>query len=407
MSLDHETALKRSFGEDSVREIHLLAQRLRSEMGELDDAAIEAVSETTGLPEEYVRLAIRSAPLEQKQSWIQRIKTSFLAFDPDLRRYAMSGVLATGTGLAIALSASTRDSSGFLGAVGLLGMVGALWNFAVCNSIKSAGISGALYGVLTFVVMTFCTFVFRFLPNFGANGPAAGYMLFWLFGSIISAILAQTIFAANRSRWGMKDPNRERRELLAQLQDIQQKLRSDERFVTFLSVDIVGSTRIKAESDPLTVEFTFNEYHLYVQTITEKFGGKVHSTAGDGVTCVFESPQMGYAAARAVLGGLFEFNAMKNKLSTPIVVRAGVHTGNAHVAGSSLTNVNFAHVIDIAAHMQKEAAPGSLAISESTANYLPGGLEGLGGAAMTVDGIRAASWQPRARVENLAPQPSV
>lgn len=399
VSLEHEGSLvKRTVSEDSVREIHLLAARLRAEFGELDDAAIQAVSETTGMPEDYVRLAVRSAPVEEKRTFIERAKGSFIAFDPDMRRYTMASVLATACGLAIALNASTRDSSGFLGTIAMLGVVGALWNSAVSKSAKVAALSGAIFGALTFVVMTFFTFVFSFLPNFGAHGPQPGFILFWILGGVFGSVFANQLFVANRSKFGLRDPAKERHELLTQLQDIQQKLKSDERFVTFLSIDIVGSTRMKAESDPFDIEFTFNEYHKYVQSVVEKYGGKVHSTAGDGVTCVFENPQMGYAAGRAMLAGLFEFNSFRNRLSKPIEVRSGIHTGSAHVAGESLTNVNFAHVIDVAAHMQKAGEPGSLVVSETTANYLPGGMDSLGVDRIEVQDFKAGVWRPKARV---------
>lgn len=407
MSLDSElSSIKRTVNEDAVREIHLLAARLRAEFGELDDAAIQAVSETTGMPEDYVRLAVRSAPAEEKRTHLDKLKGSFLAFDPDLRRYTMSGVLAAACGLSIALNASTRDTSGFLGTLAMLGCVGALWNSAVAKSTKVAALSGAIFGAFTFVVMTFFTFLFSLLPNFGAHGPPPGFILFWIIGSIFASVFANQLFVANRQRLGFRDPTKERHELLTQLQDIQEKLKSDERFVTFLSVDIVGSTRLKAESDPFSVEFTFTEYHKYVQSVVEKYGGKVHSTAGDGATCVFESPQMGYAAGRALLAGLFEFNSFRNRLQKPLEIRSGVHTGSAHVAGESLTNVNFAHVIDVAAHMQKAGDPGSLVVSETTAHYLPGGLEGLGTEQVEVQDFKAAIWRPKIKMPASAlPKP--
>ena len=70
---------------------------------------------------------------------------------------------------------------------------------------------------------------------------------------------------------------RERQELLKQLVDIQDKLRSGEQEVSFLSVDIVGSTRMKQMADPLSVEFTFTEYHKFVEMIARRSGDVVAS----------------------------------------------------------------------------------------------------------------------------------
>ena len=394
--------------DDAVREIHMLAARLRAEFGELDDNAIQAVSETTGAPEDFVRLAIRSVPYEEKRTLLDRLKVSFLAFDPDLRRYTMASVLSALSGLTIALAATVGDSSGFIGTISLLGIIGAVWNCAVAQSSKVALLSGLVFGAFTFIVMTLFTFLFGLVPSVHIVGPQPFFLIPWMFLSGLGGFVSHKIFSANRAKLGLRDPAQERHDLLQQLHDIQDKLKSDERFVTFLSVDIVGSTRIKAESDSLMVEFTFNEYHKFVESVVERHGGKVHSTAGDGVTCVFESPQMGYAAGRAMLAGLFEFNAYRNRLSKPIEVRAGVHTGSAHAPGQTLTNVNFSHVIDVSAHMQKAGDPGTLVVSETTAQYVPGGMEAIGTARINVHDFSAVVWKPRVLVaaSSVVPQDS-
>ncbi len=405
MSLDLDGALERGpIHEDSVREIHLLAARLRADFGELDDAAIQAVSEATGAPEDFVRLAVRSAPVEEKRTLLDRLKGSFLAFDPDRRRYTMACVLAAASGLTCALAGIMGDRSGFMGTVALLAGIGALWNAAVAKDAKAGLISGVLFGGVSFIVQVFFTFLFNLLPYVpNVHGESPGLLLLYSALGGFAGLASQRIVSGNRAKLGLRDPAKERQDLLQQLQDIQERLKSDERFVTFLSVDIVGSTKLKAESDPLTVEFTFGEYQKYVQAVVEKFGGKVHSTAGDGVTCVFENPQMAYVAGRSVLAGLFEFNSFRNRLAQPIEVRAGVHTGSAHIPGQALTNVNFAHVIDVAAHMQKAGDPGSLVVSQTTAQYLPGGLDGIGPERLEVQDIPAAIWKPRMA---LAPTPA-
>src|SRR3569832_2322749 len=81
-----------------------------------------------------------------------------------------------------------------------------------------------------------------------------------LFGAL-GGLFTQRMVDAYRGRLGLTDPVTERRELLQQLVDIQDRLRSGEQQITFVSVDIVGSTRMKQMSDPLSVEFTFTEYH--------------------------------------------------------------------------------------------------------------------------------------------------
>lgn len=389
--------------EDSWQEILLLATRLKAQHGELDDAAVQAVSEATGAPEDFVRLAVRSASAPRKETIVERVRSSFVAFDPTVRRVTMASVLGVVGGLAAAIGAALKDASGFMGSVVMVATIAALWNAGVAKTARDGALAGATFGGIGFFVLTLFTFIFGFLPNVPHEGPSPILLLVSVIVGLLAGAGSQAIVHGNRKKLGIKDPIEERHELLEQLASIQDRLRSDERFVTFLSVDIVGSTRLKEENDPLDIEFTFGEYHKFVQAMAERYSGRLHSTAGDGVTCVFENPSMAYAAGRALLSSLFEFNSFRNKLKSPIEVRAGVNTGSVHAPGQSLTNVNFAHVIDVAAHMQKAGEPGTLVVGESTARYLPGGLEAIGGRMLEVHNSRAAMWRPRHQMPLLSP----
>jgi hypothetical protein len=55
--------------DNTVHEIRVLADRLRVQYGGLDDEAILAVSEATGVPADYVRLAVRDVPAERRQTF--------------------------------------------------------------------------------------------------------------------------------------------------------------------------------------------------------------------------------------------------------------------------------------------------------------------------------------------------
>jgi hypothetical protein len=59
-------------------------------------------------------------------------------------------------------------------------------------------------------------------------------------------------------------------------------------------------------------------------------------------------------------------------------------------------------VIDVAAHMQKAAEPGALMVSETTAHYLPGGMESVGETRVEIDEITGVQWKPRVKVEAAA-----
>lgn len=387
--------------EDSIEEVVMLARRIRESTGVLDDSAIIAVAEATGAPVDYVRLAVHSLPVEKSATPFDRVKSSFLAFNHNMRRYVMAGVIATIVGLLLTLAQLFGDASGMAGTLAIFFILGGLWNSAVSRNALTASVAGGIVGGLGFFMVTVFTFLIGLFPTIPSNGPQAGFLLLFLPLGLVGGLLAHATGGLIRKKLGLKDPAKERQELLHQLLEIQDRLRSDEKFVTFLSVDIVGSTRMKAESDPLSVEFTFNEYHKFVESVAVRHGGRVHSTAGDGVTVVFDDPKQAFAASRALLAGLFEFNSFRNRIGKPIELRAGLHTGSVLAPGQDVTSVNFAHVIDIAAHMQKMAPIGCLAVSDATATYLPGGKSSVGGEPIEAQDVKGTIWRPKSKV---APQ---
>lgn len=399
----HETA--QALADDRIHEMLALASRLRAVRGgELDDESVAAVAEATGAPLEYVRLAVRGLPEnEQKTSPVQRLRNSFLAFDPDVRRYTMGALFGGVMGLLSAWSMVTQDKSGFLGSLVFVGLVSSIWNAAVSRHERTAALAGALSGGAWTITTALFLFVHTLVrPVLVALGWPAGTLMglhpamlvLGIIGGAVAGTGAYMALGRNRAVLGLRDPSKERHEMLQQLLEITEKLKSDERFVTFLSADIVGSTKLKAVADPLSVEFTFTEYHRFVESIVTRNGGRIHSTAGDGVTAAFENPAQGYTAAKALMAGLFEFNAFRNRTGQAIELRTGLHTGSVLAPGRDVTQVNFAHVIDVAAHMQKAAEPGALVVSQETAKYLPGGPTTIGTETVMVEEMTGYVWRP-------------
>lgn len=389
--------------DDSMQEVVTLARRLRESSGEdLDDAAILAVAEATGAPVEYVRIAVQVLPEEERNAPISRIRASFLAFDQNTRRYTVSGVLATASAMAAALGSSFNDSSGLAGTLALVLVLAAVWNCVIAKDSKSAAVAGAIFGAIGFVMTTLFLAVINLFPVISGNGPQPWVLIPVTLGGALCGVIVHRVGNKFRKRLGLKDPAAERHELLHQLLEIQDQLKSDERVATFLSVDIVGSTKIKERNDPLSVEFTFNEYHKFVESVVVKSGGRVHSTAGDGVTVVFDDPKSAYAAGRALMAGLFEFNSFRNRLDKPLELRGGLHTGNVLAPGQDIKSVNFAHVIDIAAHLQKVSPIGCLAVSDQTSAYIPGGKKAIGAETVEAHDVAGVVWRPRNTVQPTA-----
>jgi class 3 adenylate cyclase len=386
--------------EEGYREIQLLAQRLRVALGDLDDMAILAIAEATGAPEAYVRLVANAPEPTRRKTLFEQVRESFRAMTPEVRSTTFMAVLGTAAGLFTAVSTASSAASSFAGTVALIASLAGLAYASVAKTPAKAFLAGALLGGTAFTTASLFGFLFGMVPGAVSLQPHPALLVVFLalFGFV--ALVGNLLVKRYRGALGLKDPVEERQALLRQLQDLQARLRSDERAVTFLSVDIVGSTGIKGANDSLDVEFTFGEYHVYVESVVTRFQGKVHSTAGDGVTAAFDSPEQGYRAGRALLAGLFEFNSFRNKLRDPIDVRCGVHSGTVHAPGANIEHVNFAEVIDIAAHMQKLAEPGTLVVSEATAAGVPGGMRAIGDEIIDVHGVPAVLCRP-ARHQDL------
>lgn len=393
--------------EEEIQQMIVLASRLREQAGgELDDDALMAVSEATGAPLDYIRLAVRSVPeTTKKRTFVEQLRQSFLAFDPDMRRLVMAGVIGLGAGFMAFWSEALPmgDPSGFFSLLATLLAIGGLYNAVVSRNVKTAIFAGALLGLVSQVTMALFSLLDGMLTPVGNGGSHPLAMIGLTALGAFFGGFGYELFVKNRKKMGFGDPAAERHQLLTQLLEIQSKLKEDEKHVTFVSVDVVGSTRLKTENDAIEIEYTFNEYHKFIEQITLKYGGQIHSTAGDGVTCVFEDPKSAVQAGKAMQAGLFEFNGFRNKLKAPLAMRAAVHTGAVLAPGRESTAVNFAHVIDVAAHLQKVGEPGTLVVSSTTAIYM-GGLNAFGSERVSAEDVTAAVWRPTSSLRSADPK---
>ncbi|MBX3117691.1 MAG: adenylate/guanylate cyclase domain-containing protein [Fimbriimonadaceae bacterium] len=380
-----------------VQEMILLAERLRDvHGGDLDDAAIQAVSEASGIPVEYVRLAVQRLPEGKKPNLVQQFRNSFQALEPDTRRNVLASSIGSMMGLFGTIGTKWGDQYSIWGIASLLALGLGMWNVAVSKDKRAGAISGALLGASMFIAGSLFSFIFQ-APRYFDSIVLVPYILIGALGGLT----LQSIVSTNRNKFGLKDPQQERQELLHQLHEIQERLRTGDQSMAFLSLDIAGSTKMKESADPLSVEFTFTEYHKFVDMACKRYRGTVHSTAGDGVTCAFDHPHQAFAAARYIQAGLVELNTFRNRIGVPITLRAGIHVGTVNVPpGQDVTKVNFAHVIDVAAHLQKQCPIGGIAVSVEATQSLPGGPLSVGLDEITVENIRARVWQPKTVTPN-------
>lgn len=368
----------------------LLAERLReSHGGELDDEAIIAVSEATGAPVDYVRIALANRPRDEKQTVTKKLRGTYLSLGPEERAWVTAGAIGAGAGIAYALNERFPRSNGLFGIFMILLLAVGFFAVATRKTSRLAWISGALLGCVGVISSS----VFGLLLGLASNGSPWEILPLTVASAVLGFAL-QKLVNQNRKALGLKDPTEERQDLLRQLVELQDKLNSGQQSLTFLSVDIVGSSRMKAGANPLNVEYTFNEYHQFVDRVTTKYGGRVHSTAGDGVTCAFDHPQPAFQAAKNMQIELIELNTFGNKLGAPIVLRCGIHTGSVVTPDAhDVTSLNFAHVIDIAAHLQKVCPAGGIAISKESAIYVKPAV--VSDETVDADGVEGYVWRPK------------
>lgn len=377
----------------------ILARRLRELNGRaLDHDDFLAIGEATGVDAEHLS-QIQDVELSgNKRNIVAGVVGQYRALDSELRKYVAAGVWAAATALFWQLG---RLADGLTGAmmnarygvfqqIALLFVLAGIANAALARTTRAGVGAGAIFGGAAFLLGS----VIAPLLALRLEIAPTGLLLALGVGAIVGGI-AQTIASRGFGK-KMTDPEERRRDLLLQMAEIQNQLSEGRDFVAFLSVDIVGSTRMKTGANPLDVELTMVEYQRFVETVARKYSGEVHSTAGDGATLCFDDPARAFLAAKNLQLGIAEFNAHRNKIGMPIELRCGIHADRANLPlKGERTSLQYSSVIDLAAHLQGEAPAGGIAVSEPAAAMIPGGADAIGTERVTVSGMPGVVWTPR------------
>lgn len=155
--------------------------------------------------------------------------------------------------------------------------------------------------------------------------------------------------------------------LLSEFVELQRRLSPGTREVTIMVIDAERSSLMKANSDPLLAEWSFRAYQQFLEKITVANGGEVFSTAGDGATMAFNGAEDALRAATIIQREIDSFNSDVNKLALPFRLRIGIHTGS--IMGQ-IEKVQFAEVIDVAAHVEAACPAGGVTLSQASKDRL-------------------------------------
>ncbi len=199
------------------------------------------------------------------------------------------------------------------------------------------------------------------------------------------------------------DSEQGRDRLLKRYREIESALRETERKrCTFLSVDVVGSTKMKEHEAELPVTITFQAYMKMLEGIFEKYSAWKQSWTPDGVMVCFLDAESAVAAGKEVLRQLRVFNRTENLLRSRISVRCGVNEGAVPIFEDSKLEKIVHRVIDIAGHMQKYARPDTLWMSGEVRDLIRDS-SGLMPTGKQVDGLHAYEWSPSLAMPDTPP----
>ena len=154
---------------------------------------------------------------------------------------------------------------------------------------------------------------------------------------------------------------------------------AERRQLTVLYCDLVGSTQLAEQLDPEDLRDVMRLYATLSTGIVARFGGQVAEIVGDGIVCYFGYPQaFEHSAERAIRAGLaIATGVAELQLSSPMAVRIGIATGLMIVGdvietGGILQHELVGSPVNLAARLQKLAAPGTVTISDATHNLVRG-----------------------------------
>jgi class 3 adenylate cyclase len=183
-----------------------------------------------------------------------------------------------------------------------------------------------------------------------------------------------------------------RRVAVASYTEAKALLQTTEMELTFLSLDVVGSTRMKQGEDAYVIEQAFSDYRSLVERQLRRHEAYKQTWTPDGQMAAFKSPQAALECAQGILNALPEFNRKTSRMRTDFQVRAGANTGVVSTDDDTPMERMSDFTIDVAGHMQKYADPDALWMSEASFERLTDktGVEANG---QEVDGRKVYVWK--------------
>lgn len=180
--------------------------------------------------------------------------------------------------------------------------------------------------------------------------------------------------------------------LLEQYRRIEKVLHGAKKMqCAFLSVDVVGSTKMKTGESATVIAASFQAYEDFLRKILAKHQAWKQAWTPDGVLIGFKDVNDAVAATQQILRELLDFNRDENRMKTAFRVRCGVNEGELAIYDDTKLEVFSDPVIDVAMHMQKYAHPDALLLSDKVFATLTQ-REGFEDANKLVDEMATYQW---------------
>lgn len=346
--------------------------KLRKEERSRDKLSRQELLEQLFQLEEQIRSSVPNPDSEKQPWWRSSLP---LGINPYLASFGL-GAIATAAQTAFFVAAGVGDvSDGPATSPPMFMLFGAILSFVGLAAMALvAFLARGLRRALVCAVVYLAAQLLVSLVPIGPFGPAMVMGRGTIEWGLFLAIPLSLAFAAglggkieDRAAQQRRLQANDAASLLAEMLDIQRRLNPAANTVHVLYVDVAGSSELKADQDPLRVEYTFREYHRLIERTCSQFNGKVHGSAGDDAVAEFACARDAYDAARRLQSKMGCFNSDSNRLGKPLRIRIGLHTG---VVPGELENIQFTRVIDIAAHVQEVAPIGGIAMTRPVAEQL-------------------------------------
>jgi class 3 adenylate cyclase/pimeloyl-ACP methyl ester carboxylesterase len=133
--------------------------------------------------------------------------------------------------------------------------------------------------------------------------------------------------------------------------------------ITALFTDIVGSTELAAQLGDQRWKLLLGAHNDIVRRLLDRFGGQEVDTAGDGFFARFDGPARAIRCASAIREAVHDIG---------VVIRAGIHTGEAEIVGNGLAGI----AVHVAARASALAGADDIVVTQTVKDLVLGsGIE--------------------------------